>query len=60
MNYYTPEVSSGYLIGWVCPLCGRGNSPFNSICSCKPFQAYPTYQPTYYPYYWTSSSDTSK
>lgn len=27
--------------GWVCPVCGRGNAPWNSTCSCKgyvPFQ----------------------
>lgn len=22
--------------GWVCPVCGRGNSPFTSTCPCKP------------------------
>ena len=22
--------------GWVCPVCGRGNSPFVGTCPCKP------------------------
>ena len=22
-------------IGWICPICGRGNSPYNLYCSCK-------------------------
>ncbi len=23
--------------GWICPVCGRGLSPFTSFCPCKPF-----------------------
>ena len=22
--------------GWICPVCGRGNSPFTNTCPCKP------------------------
>lgn len=31
------------MLGWVCPVCGRGNSPFSSFCPCKSFQSYPTF-----------------
>jgi len=31
------------MIGWVCPVCGRGNSPFSSTCPCKGFTSYPVY-----------------
>lgn len=23
------------MIGWVCPICGRGLSPFTSACPCR-------------------------
>lgn len=23
------------LIGWICPVCGRGLSPFTSFCPCR-------------------------
>jgi hypothetical protein len=26
----------GGMHGWVCPVCGRGNSPFSSNCPCVP------------------------
>lgn len=52
-------------LGWECPVCGRGNSPFTTTCPCIqtvpkwPTQPmcpetpwYPTYKPYYYtPYY---------
>lgn len=25
--------------GWICPVCGRGNAPHLSTCSCKPVVA---------------------
>jgi len=25
-------------IGWLCPRCGRGNSPTAQACSCGPFE----------------------
>ena len=53
----TPEVS---FIGWKCPVCGAGLSPFTSRCPCTPYPVvYPTYPvypstpwPTPYPI-WT-------
>lgn len=29
------------MTGWICPACGRGNSPFSSSCPCVPFPAFP-------------------
>lgn len=29
-----PKKSGEGLLGWRCPVCGRGNSPFNSTCPC--------------------------
>lgn len=31
------------MLGWVCPVCGRGNSPFNSTCPCKSMAGQITY-----------------
>jgi len=30
-KFHTPYLN----YGWVCPVCGRGNAPFNSTCPCK-------------------------
>ena len=29
-NYITPKMT-----GWICPVCGRGLSPFTAVCPCK-------------------------
>ena len=37
--------------GWICPVCGRGNAPWNSSCSCRGgYWTYPTpwWRQTYY------------
>ena len=28
-----PKIGGSY--GWICPVCGRGNAPWNSCCPCK-------------------------
>ena len=33
--YYTPPIQQG----WKCPVCGRGNAPHISTCSCTPLPA---------------------
>jgi hypothetical protein len=32
------------MLGWVCPVCGTGNSPFSSTCPCKSFGGQIRYQ----------------
>jgi hypothetical protein len=33
---WKPLRGVGYT-GWICPVCGRGNAPTTSTCSCKGF-----------------------
>jgi len=33
------QTPTAYMSGWVCPICGRGNAPFTSTCSCIPLPA---------------------
>lgn len=30
---YEREVGGN--VGWVCPVCGRGNAPWAAVCSCR-------------------------
>ena len=34
------------MLGWICPVCGRGNSPFSSSCPCVIFQQFPNWPVT--------------
>ena len=31
----TEAANSPKMTGWICPVCGRGLSPFTSVCPCK-------------------------
>lgn len=51
--------TNGSRYGWICPVCGRGNSPDNSYCNCRGYMYYPTW-PTYpwwtQPWYCTTTT----
>lgn len=34
------QPATPHFIGWICPACGRGNSPFSSMCPCQGFTDY--------------------
>ena len=36
--------------GWICPVCGRGNSPFTTTCICRPVNTQITCGPGRYIY----------
>lgn len=28
-------INAPQMTGWICPVCGRGLSPYTSVCPCK-------------------------
>lgn len=51
---YTPSTMGHVCIpkpitpsGWLCPACGRGNSPYSNICPCNPIPITITYKGTH-------------
>lgn len=32
---YSRTINPPVMMGWVCPVCGRGLSPWTSVCPCK-------------------------
>ena len=34
LSHETEEPSSFSLMGWICPVCGRGLSPYTDSCPC--------------------------
>ena len=43
---------------WICPVCGRGNSPFTTTCPCKPINWELTCGPQWKYVYNTTSTGT--
>lgn len=58
----TTSASTSYTInnnqyGWICPVCGRGNAPWNSSCSCRGgYWTYPSYPWWNQPWYVTCNT----
>lgn len=53
------EENKARIVGWICPVCGKGVAPFTMSCPCvdtqqaKPFiDPFQPYGPTKYPPYW--------
>ena len=44
------ELTNPKLYGWICPICGRGNSPFTTTCMCRPLNTQVTCGPGKYIY----------
>ena len=34
-SYFNEPNKPGGMVGWTCPVCGRGLSPFTTVCPCK-------------------------
>lgn len=49
------ETNRPVLYGWICPICGRSNSPFTSTCPCKPLNWELTCSPSW-KYIWTTNT----
>lgn len=54
------EAQKASPVGWRCPVCGRGHSPWTSSCPCVPapiyYQPLPIYPQPYYPPWWTTTT----
>lgn len=47
--------------GWICPLCGRANSPDNAYCNCRgwTYPVWPSYPWWSQPWYCTTTASSS-
>ncbi len=41
VDNYIRKLSGPVQVGWVCPVCGRGLSPYASVCPCGGYLARP-------------------
>ena len=39
-NPSTEKTNPPKMVGWICPVCGRGLSPFTSVCPCKDWKGW--------------------
>lgn len=38
----TEKTNPPKMVGWICPVCGRGLSPFTTMCPCKGWKGWDT------------------
>ena len=41
-NPPTEKANPPKMVGWICPVCGRGLSPFTTMCPCKGWKGWDT------------------
>ena len=34
------DIALGGPVGWICPVCGRGQSPYSTYCPCRGWQTH--------------------